>query len=220
MFYVLRGEVLRIHHRLTSLIVILQKLSQSLKENNSEGFCVIAHSPNTAQPEIEFDVQDESKLLHFNAFSQRKQASGSLRLVQSNCPQLFPAPPFFLLALFETVFFSGSERKCSCVESFRLNEKNQPIWLTFLAKAVIFCCHSLTSSPEQFLGSGHLYPPGQWRLSYSLIPQRRPIAGLPNVKCGCTTKHNHFNKSISQFLSLKNRQTHLFSTQRYLFQEL
>lgn len=177
MFYVLRGA--RVHHRITSLIVILLMFSQSLKENNSEGFCVIAHSPNTAQPGIEFDVQDESKLLLFYAFLQRKQASGSLRLVQSNCPQLFLTPPFFLLTLFQTVFFPGSERKCSCVESFRLNEENQPIWLTFLAKAIIFCCQDLTSSPEQFLGSSHLYPPGQWRLSYSHIPHRSPITCLP-----------------------------------------
>lgn len=98
--YVLRGA--RIHHHLTSLIVILQKRSQSLKENNSEGFCVIAHSPNTAWPKIEFDVQDESKLLLFSAFLQRKQPSGSLRPVQSNCPQLFPTPPLFLLSLFQS----------------------------------------------------------------------------------------------------------------------
>lgn len=34
---------------------------------------------------------------------------------------------------------------------------------------------------------------------------------------GCTTKHNHFNKSISQFLNLKIHQAHLFPTQNYLF---
>lgn len=140
----------------------------------------------------------------FFCFCKEKQPSGSLRLVQSKCPQLFPTPPLFLLSLFQTVFFPGSERKCSCVESFGPTENNQPIWLTFLAKAIIFCCQGLTSSPEQFLGSSHLHPTGQWRLSCSHIPHRGPIACLP--KCGSThrsrPKHYLINKSISPFLSL------------------
>lgn len=96
-------------------------------------------------------------------------------------PNCSPLRLSFLLSLFQTVFFLGSERKCSCVESFGLNEKNQPIWLTFLAKAIIFCCQGLTSRPAQFLGSSHLYQTRQWGLSSSHITRRGPIACLPKM---------------------------------------
>lgn len=47
---VLQGA--RKHHHLIFLIVILEKSPQSLKDNNTEGFCVIARRPNTAQNRI------------------------------------------------------------------------------------------------------------------------------------------------------------------------
>lgn len=125
-------------------------------------------------PKIEFDVQDESKpplaLLFFC----------SLRLIQSKCP---PTVPHSASLSFRPSSSLAVKEKCSCVKSFGLNEKNQPIWLTFPGQSYNFsCCQGLTSRPEQFLGLSHMHPTGQWGLSYSHIPHRGPIACLPT--CG------------------------------------
>lgn len=96
-FYILKWA--RIRHHPTSLIVISQKSPQSIKENNSGG--ILYDCPH---PKIEFDVQDESKLLLFLLFFvQRNQPSGSLRPVQSKGPptvphsaSLFSSPSFRL----------------------------------------------------------------------------------------------------------------------------
>lgn len=63
------------------------------------------------------------------------------------------------------VLSPGSGRRCSCVLSSGLNEKNRPICLTFLAKVVSSCCQGRTSRPEQFLVSSRVCPTGQWGLS-------------------------------------------------------
>lgn len=143
--------------------------TQSIK-NNCEGFCVIIRSPNTAQNR----VRCLRWLLFFGKENDPLVLEASPVQIPPTFP--FPSPLLFLFSLFETVFFPGSERKCSCVESCRLNEKNQPIWLTFLAKAIIFCCQGITFTPEQFLGSSRLCITAQCGLSCCHITHRTPLA--------------------------------------------
>lgn len=139
----------------------------------------------------------------FSCFCKENNPLGLWGWSSPNAPNCSPLRLSFSSASFR-LFFPGSERKCSCVESFGLNKKNQPIWLTFLANAIIFCCQGPTARPEQFLGSSHLYPTGRWGLSYSHIPHRGLIACFPNCGSiyGSRPKHYLPNKSIIPFVGL------------------
>lgn len=133
-----------------------------------------------SQPKIEFDVQDEPKLfLFFPSSSPFLLRKTTLWVFESGPIQLPPTVPHSAslspLPLTDCLL-PWQWKKVQLWESFGLNEKNQPIWLTFLANVIIFCCQGVTFSLEQFMGSSHLYPSGQWRLSDSHILHRGPMA--------------------------------------------
>lgn len=189
----------RIH--LTSLIVILQKRPQSLKENNSGGFCVIAHSPNTAK----FDVQDESELLFSSSFF-RRIGKTNLELFEAGPVQMPPTVPRSAFSFSSASFRPSSSLAMKGSAAVRTPpgwmRRISPFGWLFLAKAVIFCCQGATSSLEQFAGSSHLCPMGQWGLSCSRITRRGPMACLP--KSGSSYKFKP-SSSLPEWRIKKNK---------------